>query len=277
MTNQINSIESVVMQHSARGMNVLREHMSQFYVKDAVEKLLALPKGTVLLTTGFYVAGHAETDGPAGTATVATALKKIGYQPVIITDKLCRGFFEVKQIPVCYVAFDADQQVFRDILKKYQPVACISIERCGINSKDEYANMRSVSITAHTARIDLLFTCANQEGIYTIGVGDGGNEIGMGNLKHIIEDKLSLVPCVVETSSLIIATVSNWGAYAMVSYMQRLTGIHVLPSFQEIKQYLDQIVRLGSVDGVKKENISTVDGFPIETSKEIIDSLHQFA
>ena len=98
----------------------------------------------------------------------------------------------------------------------------------------------------------------------------------MGNLKYVIQNKLSLVPCVVETSSLIIATVSNWGAYAMAAYMQRLTGICVLPKFDAIKQYLDQIVHLGCIDGVNKKNTSTVDGFSIETSREIIELLHQF-
>ena len=50
---------------------------------------------------------------------------------------------------------------------------------------------------------------ARQEGIPTFGVGDGGNEIGMGNLKEVIMSKLALTPCDIEVDALIIATVSN--------------------------------------------------------------------
>ena len=60
-------VEGVILRHSQRGMTMLKAHLDEDYCAQAADALLALPKGTVILTTGFYVAGYAETDGPLGT------------------------------------------------------------------------------------------------------------------------------------------------------------------------------------------------------------------
>ena len=253
------TIEDVVLRHSKRGMTVLRGYMDSDFCKRAAQQILDLERGTILLTTGFYVAGYAETDGPLGTVVLARALKSQGFHPVIVTDQFCRGFFEPAG------------------LDDYQPVGLISIERCGRNTEDDYANMRGVSIREHTAQMDWLFIKARQRGIPTFGVGDGGNEIGMGNLKDVISGKLELVPCKVKVDTLVIATVSNWGAYAVAAYIQKMTGVRVLPKFSELKEYLARIVDMGSVDGVTKEHTLSVDGFSLDVEREILDGLKNLA
>lgn len=270
-------IEEIILRHSARGMNILKNHLCGNYCEQAARKLLSLPPGTVLLTTGFYVDGHAETDGPPGTMVLAKALEKLGYEPVIVTDAYCRDFFEAVGLKVCYVDQRSSREDYREILHKTNPVALISIERCGRNIRNDYENMRGISIHAQTARTDLMFEEARREGIPTFGIGDGGNEIGMGNLKEIILKELSLVPCEVEVDYLIIATVSNWGAYALAAYMQRLTHQKVLMTYEAIEAYIKTIVSLGSIDGVTKDAVPSVDGFPPEVEKEILDALWQEA
>lgn len=66
--------EDVVLRYSKRGMNILKKYLKDGYCRTAAEKLLHAERGTVLLTTGFYVAGYAETDGPLGTVAVAEPL-----------------------------------------------------------------------------------------------------------------------------------------------------------------------------------------------------------
>ncbi len=267
--------EEVTLRYSKRGMTLLKEYLQKDYCKRAAEKLLQAPKGNVLITTGFYVAGYAETDGPIGTLAVAKALEGLGYHGIVITDKYCEGFFELKNISVEYVAIDADQSVYEEILEKYRPVYMISIERCGHNLENEYANMRGDSITGQTACIDTLFELAAEKKIPTIGVGDGGNEIGMGNVRQVILEKLELNPCVVTVDDLIIATTSNWGAYALAAYMAKLSGRPVFITYEEIEEYMAQIVALGCVDGVTKQKKMGTDGFSMEIEKEIITSLRE--
>lgn len=267
--------EEVTLRYSKRGMTLLKEYLQKDYCKRAAEKLLQAPKGNVLITTGFYVAGYAETDGPIGTLAVAKALEGLGYHGIVITDKYCEGFFELKNISVEYVAIDADQSVYEEILEKYRPVYMISIERCGHNLENEYANMRGYSITGQTACIDTLFELAAEKKIPTIGVGDGGNEIGMGNVRQVILEKLELNPCVVTVDDLIIATTSNWGAYALAAYMAKLSGRPVFITYEEIEEYMAKIVALGCVDGVTKQKKMGTDGFSMEIEKEIITSLKE--
>ena len=267
-------IEDIVLRHSGRGMDILRKEMKGDYAEEAAKMILSWEKGTVFLATGFFVAGYAETDGPSGTVFLALALKKLGFKPVIVTDDFTRGFFELKSLETVYMPFDEGEDWCKKVLEKYKPVGLISIERCGKNSNRDYANMRGVSIAEKTARVDLLFEQAFGK-IPTIGVGDGGNEIGMGNVASLIAEKLSLVPCVVKTDLLVIATVSNWGAYAITAYLEKLSGKKVFMSYEEVHDYIEETVKLGSVDGVLKEQIVSVDGFGMETEKEIIDALKE--
>lgn len=271
-TEEKESIEDIVLRHSGRGMDILRGYKSDRYAEKAAQTILGWEKGRVFLTTGFFVAGFAETDGPVGTLFLGKALRKLGYEPVILTDEFCKGFFESEGIQVLYMPFDADLDWCMKQLGTYTPVGLISIERCGENAAREYANMRGVSITDKTAAADLFFRIAL--GIVpTIGVGDGGNEIGMGNVADIIEEKLSLKPCVVTVDQLVIATVSNWGAYAIIAYLEKLSGVKVFMDFEEAKAFIKKTVEMGSVDGVLKKQIVSVDGFGMEIEKEIIDSL----
>ena len=168
------TIEDIILQRSQRGMDVLKAHLAPDFCSAAAKKLFALERKNILLTTGFYVAGYAETDGPPGTFYFAKALRKLGFSPVILTDSFCERFFDGDTIPVVYLESGFDCEA---ILNQYDPVALVSIERCGENIQGDYANMRGVSIAEHTTDIDKLFDLALEKGIYTIGVGDGGNEI----------------------------------------------------------------------------------------------------
>lgn len=269
-------IEDILLRHSARGMNILQQYLAPDYCRRVASHILNLRRGNILLTTGFYVAGHAETDGPPGTVSLAHALKNLGFTPTIITDDICRELFESEGFAVEYVDTSAGKSTYQELLDKYDPVCLISIERCGRNLENKYANMRGVSITEQTACIDIMFDLARSRHILTVGIGDGGNEIGMGNLKDIISKKLELSPCTVPVDELIIATVSNWGAYGLAAYLSILTNTFILPAYQVMASYLNRIVALGCVDGVVKRPQQTVDGFSSTVEEEILGALHSY-
>lgn len=268
------SIEDVILRHSDRGMNILRKYLDSDYCVKAAEKILSWEKGCVFLMTGFYVAGFAETDGPVGTCTIAKALEKLGYSPVVITDKFCTNFFEIENINVEYIDNSFSQNEMEELIEKYSPKGMISIERCGKNKFGEYANMRGINISEFTAPLDNLFE--KYEGVIpTIGVGDGGNEIGMGCLKDVITQRLSLEPCIVKADYLVIATVSNWGAYGITCALGIKTGKELLPTFNWIRKYIQNTVDIGSVDGVTHERVVSVDGKGMDIEEEIIEELRK--
>jgi hypothetical protein len=278
-------IDEIVLRHSQRGMTVLRQHQEKRLCEAAAREILSWKKGTILLATGFYVAGYAETDGPAGTMVMAKALKSLGYRPVVITDSYCRGFFESEEIEAEYLPIAASDEDCLAVIEKYQPEGMISIERCGKNIQNDYANMRGISIAKNTAPVDRIFELAGPDALLgthripTIGVGDGGNEIGMGKLKDVITKDLSLVPCRVSADILVTASVSNWGAYGIAAALQELTGevvysvIDGKPVSRKVEEYIGMTVEIGSVDGVTHERVAHVDGYEAEVEMEILDAL----
>ena len=92
------SIEDIILQYSRRGMTEIRDCVPENYCSKAAREILSWKRGTVVLTTGFYVGGFAETDGPMGTMALARALKRLGFSPVIVTDSYCEGYFEEEGI-----------------------------------------------------------------------------------------------------------------------------------------------------------------------------------
>ncbi len=266
------TIEKIILRHSGRGMNELEAYLPYDFCHLAAREILSWRRGRVILTSGFYVAGYAETDGPAGTVVLAKALKRLGFEVLVVTDKFCKGFFEIEDLNTCYIGITAMKYECEKILAEADPVGLISIERCGKNSNKRYENMRGVNIGANTAPCDRLFELAY--GNYpTIGVGDGGNEIGMGNLAGVIGRKLDLNPCAVSTDILVIASVSNWGAYGITAALEEISGEELLDSFETVREYIRKTVEMGSVDGVTHEHAMSVDGMDISVEEEIYDAL----
>ena len=182
-------IEDIILENSGRGMDVIREYMNDDFCRKAAEEILRWERGNVILSTGFYVAGHGESDGPCGTLCLALALEALGFHCIIVTDETCEGYFEVKGLETAYLHVGDDDAVCHSLIERYQPVGMISVERCGKNIEGYYANMRNCSISSHVAPADRLFEMEYGK-IPTIGIGDGGNEIGMGNVADIISEHL---------------------------------------------------------------------------------------
>ena len=254
------TIEDIILSDSSRGMENLRALLPPDFCRRAAAALLGLKKGNVLIATGFYVKGHAETDGPPGAYFLARALNACGFHAVVVTDSLCEGLF--REIPVEVLPFEVCESQCVALIEAYDPKALISVERCGVNARGEYANMHGESIAAHTAKLDPLFAEGRRRNIPTIGIGDGGNEIGMGNFRDVIERELSLCPCVTEVNYPVIATVSNWGGYSLCACLENLTGRAVMPEGSEVQAYLEEITAHGCVDGMTGQHTPTVDGFP---------------
>ncbi|MBP1634641.1 MAG: hypothetical protein H6Q10_1215 [Acidobacteria bacterium] len=273
------SIENLVLARDHRGVSALRPYLAPDFCERAASLVLRNP-GTVLIVTGFYIpAGCApETDGPPGAATLGAALAALGYDPVYVTDErssaVMRGLVP-DEAPVVEFPIDG-HEASRDhaarLLAERAPTLAIAIERCGLTEGGVYLNMRGDDVSAHNAKLDYLFG----EGPPSVGIGDGGNEIGMGNLLPVIPLVMPMAgpPCATRTSRLVIASVSNWGAWGVVAALSRLTGRFLLPSRGEVRAQLERTVALGAVDGVSGRRTLTVDGFPAEENERVLGEMH---
>ena len=270
------TIEEIVLQHSTRHMDKIQAMFPFEHTKKAAEAFLKLEKGVVFLYTGFYVAGFAETDGPIGAYFLAKAFEKIGYTPVIITDSFCEDyFFDVKTLYIPLEGLSTPE--YEALLETYKPVCHFSIERCGQNAQGDYLNARGVSVKEFTAPVDELFKLGSAK-VPSFGIGDGGNEVGMGSFAKILQDKTFFYDyCVVSSDYPMIASVSNWGGYGFIAELERVLKIELLPSFEAVEEYLKFIVSKGSVDGIKRESVMSVDGKEWELEPQILSALKEYA
>ena len=239
----------------------------------AASALAAAPAARVGLITGFYVPlgspPAAETDGPVGTALLAKGFAELGIPCRLATDEPCRSACAAALTGAGASGVPVDATDIAATIAAWRHTGithAISIERCGRSADGAPRNMRGLDISSYTAPLDELFTAGPWE---TIAIGDGGNEIGMGSLpreliaRHV--DHGETIACVTAARHLIVAGVSNWGAYALLGALAALR-----PEWRErllvsLDEKLDQAVLEATVnngpavDGVSRLRTMTVD------------------
>jgi len=142
---------------------------------------------------------------------------------------------------------------------------------------DRCHTMKGRDITMHMSPAHWLFEEAPKVlPIKTIGIGDGGNEIGMGKIPwKAIRRNIAgggLVACRVPADYLIVCGVSNWGAYGLAAGIRSLLAVNddaELFNLQCERDLLRIMVERGPlVDGVSGQPSITVDGLSFERYAE---------
>ena len=274
------SIEDIILDRDRRGISALRSHLPGDFCDEAAGLLLDNP-GTALIATGFYIlrAKATETDGPPGAIVIGRALESVGYEVVYVTDRYSGPVMTAIAGPDANVVdfpiadAEASKRIAEDILAKFDPSVLVSIERCGLTSEGLYRNMLGQDISQYNARLDYLFS----DHPNTVGIGDGGNEIGMGNFASVITTVPSLVkiPCITTTTKAIISSVSNWGGYGLVAAISMREGRNLLPSLQEEQELIKRTADMGAVDGMSGKSEYRVDGFTLDENSETVARLHE--
>ena len=230
-----------------------------------------------LVVTGFYIPQAqqpaAETDGPLGALEVCMALRAVGGDAWLISDEHCAPVIcaaagdllpedRVLIAPHAKPEFDAWFNMVIDLVKRHGIDTLVFIERGGPARDGRPRNMRGVDIAEWTAPLSQLALLE----LHTIGVGDGGNEIGMGRVAdYAISGVVAhgeSIACTVAADQLVVAGTSNWGAHALVCAMRALGCPQVEPYLEPDwhRAVLDAIVAAGGLDGVHMTNVPTVDG-----------------
>ena len=237
----------------------------------------------VILTTGFSVGpGMPETDGPPGTASLGRALRLLGAEVSYITDAAALpplqaslgALGEPTPIVTFHVAGDAGLTA-RRLLAEHAPTHLISVERPGRTGTGDYLSLRGESVREWNAPLDALFLEASRR-VITVGVGDGGNEIGMGALRARLAragPRIRKVASVVSARHPVVAGVSNWGAYGIVVELSRLARRPLLHTGDEERRMIEACVKAGAVDGITRKHEATVDALPVEAHVGMVELL----
>ncbi len=243
------------------------------------------------IVTGFMVPtkfGFApENDGPPGAAALTAFLSACGVQTRLITDghnrKVCEAAIEPYRdlaantavVPRVIVVDEANPT--ESIAAAFPSDLLVYVERLGPNHDGRYLSMRGIDLTEVTLPLDGLLS----KSVPSIGIGDGGNEIGMGSLPSAAVEQLpsgERIHCVARTDALIVAGVSNWGAAALVAAVAlrepaRAEAAIGALSPERFRRCLERVADEGAVDGITGTAGFSVDGMDCEIHQQVLAAL----
>lgn len=258
---------------------------------NACRSIAKTPQPAVAIVTGFFIP-HAqppcgETDGPLGALFLARAWQPLGIKVALITDDYCRRALEIglqacglfDSVPVNPLPDSRINVVLRPWpWQSFSTPHLLALERVGPGRDGRCRNMHGRDVTEEMASADWLFEYASRltPRLTTIGIGDGGNEIGMGKIPpEVIARNIAngeRIACRVPTDHLIVAGVSNWGAYALAAGVAVLRGQRLPASLFDVereRELLRIMVEQGPlVDGVTAQQTVSVDGLAFDDYAE---------
>lgn len=314
---QVDRLVSVELWLKLRGrVHILQEAAQRQLGKPmsyaAAETLMDRVKESdvVAIGTGFITRPDltCETDGPVGAAALARSVRvAFNAVPVILTEPdsqhivaaTCRGAgLDVKKsfedavkarfgtfVAGFPVAGDKAEREAVKIFEKYKPTVVISIERPGKNVKGVYHSFRGLDISSTTAKFDYVFELAKEKRVPTIGIGDVGNELGMGNIRETVLEHVPFAKecichcgagtaCAVPSDVPVVSAVSNWGGHAIAAVLSAMTERpEVLHDSILERRAIRECVDAGAIDGETGSCEPSVDGSREELHAAVIDLL----
>lgn len=240
---------------------------------------LCLAAETVTIVTGFFIAsaGAPETDGPTGSVALGRAMELLGRRVRLVTDSR-----STLVLSACSAALGGPPVVVMDCPRPDALEGAdllVFLERPGRAGDGRYYNMRGKDISTSVVPLDDLAARALEQGLPVIGIGDGGNEAGMGALyeplKRLIPEYarcLSRVPATV----CLPVDVSNWGGTALAALLSAASGRWLGLSPGEEERALRAAVGAGAVDGTTGCRTLSVDGFSLERLERVTVQLEDW-
>ncbi len=263
-----------------------------------------------------------ETDGPPGTLLLAWSLLQRGARAVIVTDPWARELLQLGlrmlSLPeelLCVVPSGeqgaASPQAIRSLLPREQITHLVAVERpgpshhrdslarwglspeeqhrwiqqMGLGAQDRCFNMRGEFIhcwCSGPARLFEHLACTLPQAT-TIGVLDGGNELGAAALdprllaRTLDSPVARRILCRVPCRHAILCGTSNWGGYALALLLAQEAGaLSRWPGRGFVEQFVVQGTTAGlCLDGVTGQAAPSVDGQPLEQELQLIEKLRQ--
>lgn len=266
----------------------------------------------VLINTGAgtgELIPNGENDGPIGAAVLARAIERgLRATPIFVCETHHEGPIVasseaagvgVRSLDVAtkyhvggaVVATPEEDSAVAEwsekLLDRLKPKAIIAIERLGPNAKGVIHGSTGFAPKPMTDSSPL-FEAAAKRGIFSIGIGDAGNEIGFGRIYKDVRriqnpwGHTCQCPCgdgmatVVPTDVLIAAAVSNWGAYgieAALSVLLRRSDLIHTP--EQEKRIMLRCLEAGGIEAVFCTQNFECDGIAGESHMALVELLSE--
>ena len=240
----------------------------------------------VIIVTGFCIRAAliGESDGPPGALAIADALRRLGKEVVLVSDEYSSGLLAAgsalfgEPFPTVILALpgDAAERQIDELVATFKPTQVLAIERPGSAADGHRYSMRGEILDDLVPATDRLL--APQPSCQTIAIGDGGNELGMGNLRAPLKARVThgdLIFCATPADYVIPAGISNWGACALVAALSLLAGRLLLRPPEHEHAVLQALLTAGAVDGCTRKATLSVDGLDWDDYATTIAEIYQ--
>jgi len=261
------------------GQRGLAQELSPGTLASAAEQLSRA--STVGIATGFYIpSAHAvESDWPPGAAFLTRALEHLGKRVLVFCAESARVAMEVGQsdLNLGYQIVSLQPgPVAADLWQQYPCKVFVALEYPGQGVDGKCRNMRGADISQHVPMLDAALAAAERAGIYTVAIGDGGNELGCGSAGRRINPIVNgtSIAAASDAQSVVCAGVSNWGAYALIAALSVLHNENFLPTAEEEQALLQSLCEAGVVDGCTARREPTVDGLSADVCAAFLNELN---
>lgn len=266
------------------------------------------PGDVILIATGWpsrswLMRGLTETDGPVGAAYLARVLEQaLGAVPILVVEESLTRFAEVALRSAGLLVADVDTAVLskrgphtasvgavmpfttdwaradeeaRAVIAKLSPVALVAIEMPGADNAGVFHNVTGRIVPSElVAKADTLFQHARADGILTIGIGDGGNELGMGTLADAVANILPSgrqVAPVTIVDHLVVGSVSNFGALGVGAAVTAITGRPEILRTVDLIRITERVSDAGAIDGLSSYVDPKNDGVSIAATAALVE------
>ena len=238
--------------------------------------------------TGFCIrdAMIGENDGLSGSLALADALRRLGKDVMLLTDRHSIALLEAASplfgdsLPIALLSQDqarADGEI-DNLLDTFSPTHVVAIERPGNAPDGHRYSMRGEILDDLVPAADRLFSPPFTRLHTTIAIGDGGNELGLGALRERLKQHVAhgeLVFCATPADYVIAAGTSNWGAHALVAALSLLSKHRLLRAPVHEHAVLEALLAAGAVDGLTKRAELSVDGIGWNDYAKTLEAMHQ--
>ena len=266
----------------------------------------------VLITTGWLIPGFeqdtGEPDGVLGTAVLSRALDaSLHARSVIVTEEPTINMVQsalrgvgMNPVPlsvlgsaprsVATMSFPTDWDAAKKeaplLLDEIRPSAVIAVEKGGANEKGEYHITVGVNTTKGHIKADEIVFEARRRDIPTLGIGDGGNEIGMGLIRdQLLAEWPSLAQCqcscgggvlsTTATDRIVVGATSNLACYGIAAALAAAFGTEHAAIDGEIERRMAlAAANAGAVDGILGYAAPSCDGIPGRMSNLVSQLMH---
>ena len=286
---KISQIEEIIFQDPGnRGISSLFQPNS---LQKSSELILKTPKSKKsFILTGFCcLSSSSETDGPLGSSLINSILNNLGFNTSLLTDPFSEKVVKASSKSDKIIIEDSYQN-FLEKNNESDISFIVSCERPGRSLKNkDYRTMKAKNISNQNCNLDLLFPGENEKKNYlTIGIGDGGNECGTGNIYKEVQKKINYGDEICTDrfcDVLIMSGVSNWGALGLSASLVMLNGEkknmeYFIDECHYQREMLEKMIDAGSYDGVSGKGELSVDGMKfddehLEVIEKIVDIVKQ--